>query len=86
MKRIFVLWGLPTFPATLIFSFTGNAIEDLHLDEQNLGLLGMERDFENDSPTLSNSISAGLASAGEFSLPTLVVFLFEQNWVVEVGP
>ncbi|KAF6198806.1 hypothetical protein GE061_006829 [Apolygus lucorum] len=42
----------------------GNALEDLHLDDQNLGILGMDREFENDSPTISNSISAGLASSG----------------------
>lgn len=44
--------------------FSGNALEDLHLDEP-LGLVAsMERDFETDSPTVSHSISAGLANSG----------------------
>ncbi|BET01838.1 Zinc finger C-x8-C-x5-C-x3-H type (and similar) [Nesidiocoris tenuis] len=42
----------------------GNALDDMHLDDQNLGIVGMERDYENDSPTISNPISAGLASSG----------------------
>ncbi|CAH1389841.1 unnamed protein product [Nezara viridula] len=41
-----------------------NALDELHLDEP-LSLIGMDRDFvETDSPTISNSISAGLASSG----------------------
>ncbi|KAK9508815.1 hypothetical protein O3M35_006280 [Rhynocoris fuscipes] len=38
----------------------GNAL-DL---KESLGLVGMDRDFESDSPTISSSISAGLASSG----------------------
>ena len=50
---------------TMYFKFfSGNALDDLHLDEP-LGL-GIDRDFDTDSPTISNSISAGLASSGEF--------------------
>ncbi|XP_014241173.1 RING finger protein unkempt [Cimex lectularius] len=41
----------------------GNPLEDLHVDEP-LGFVGMDRDFETDSPTISNSITAGLASSG----------------------
>ncbi|XP_046659880.1 putative E3 ubiquitin-protein ligase UNKL isoform X2 [Homalodisca vitripennis] len=49
---------------TLCESVVGNALEDLHLDEP-LGLVAsIDRDFETDSPTVSNSISAGLASSG----------------------
>jgi len=45
-------------------SVMGNALEDLHLDEP-LGLVeSIHRDFETDSPTISNSISAGLANSG----------------------
>ncbi|KAG8312226.1 hypothetical protein J6590_026672 [Homalodisca vitripennis] len=48
---------------TLCESVVGNALEDLHLDEP-LGLVAsIDRDFETDSPTVSNSISAGLASS-----------------------
>ncbi|XP_073996998.1 RING finger protein unk isoform X2 [Rhodnius prolixus] len=39
----------------------GNALEDL---EESLGLVGIDRDFESDSPTISSTISAGLASSG----------------------
>uniref|UniRef100_A0A0K8SK27 C3H1-type domain-containing protein n=1 Tax=Lygus hesperus TaxID=30085 RepID=A0A0K8SK27_LYGHE len=53
----------------------GNALEDLHLDDQNLGILGIEREFENDSPTISNSISAGLASSGILGSSAQLIFL-----------
>lgn len=49
----------------IIIMISGNALDDLHLDEP-LGLVSsMDRDFESDSPTVSNSISAGLASSGK---------------------
>lgn len=48
------------------FSFTlGNALEDLNLDEALNLAASMEREYETESPTISNSISAGLASSGE---------------------
>ncbi|XP_075231657.1 RING finger protein unk isoform X2 [Lycorma delicatula] len=48
-----------------IESVVGNPLDDLHLDEQ-LGLVAsIDRDYETGSPTtVSNSISAGLASSG----------------------
>ncbi|ENN76943.1 hypothetical protein D910_07075, partial [Dendroctonus ponderosae] len=41
----------------------GNALDELNLDDLNLSG-ALDRDLENDSPTVSNSISVGLSSAG----------------------
>jgi hypothetical protein len=45
---------------------TGNALEDLNLDEPLNLAASIDRDLETDSPTVSNSISAGLASSGKY--------------------
>lgn len=50
----------------LIF-FAGNALEDLNLDEPLNLAASIDKDLETDSPTVSNSISAGLASSGKYS-------------------
>jgi hypothetical protein len=50
----------------LIF-FAGNALEDLNLDEPLNLAASIDKDLETDSPTVSNSISAGLASSGKHS-------------------
>lgn len=47
------------------YVITGNALDDLHLDEPLNLVASIDRDFETDSPTVSNSISAGLASSGK---------------------
>ncbi|KAH1025294.1 RING finger protein unkempt [Dendroctonus ponderosae] len=44
-------------------SVVGNALDELNLDDLNLSG-ALDRDLENDSPTVSNSISVGLSSAG----------------------
>jgi hypothetical protein len=49
------------------FFFAGNALEDLNLDEPLNLAASIDRDLETDSPTVSNSISAGLASSGKHS-------------------
>ncbi|EFA09041.2 RING finger protein unkempt [Tribolium castaneum] len=41
----------------------GNALDELTLDD-SLNLSGLERDLESESPTVTNSISVGLASSG----------------------
>lgn len=46
-----------------MFLSTGNAIDDLHLDDP-LNLSSLDRDLDIDSPSVSNSISVGLASSG----------------------
>jgi len=50
----------------MIFYFTGNALEDLNLDEPLNLAASIDKDLETDSPTVSNSISAGLASSGKY--------------------
>ena len=50
----------------MIFYFTGNALEDLNLDEPLNLAASLDKDLETDSPTVSNSISAGLASSGKY--------------------
>jgi hypothetical protein len=52
----------------IIFNFTGNALEDLNLDEPLNLAASIDKDLEADSPTVSNSISAGLASSGKYSV------------------
>lgn len=42
---------------------SGNALDDLHL-EDSLNLSSLDRELETGSPTVSNSISVGLASSG----------------------
>lgn len=54
----------------ITFHVTGNALDELHLDDLNLTSLDRELDVE--SPTVSNSISVGLASAGLLSSSTPV--------------
>jgi hypothetical protein len=44
-------------------SVVGNALDELSLDDP-LNLSGLERDLESESPTVTNSISVGLASSG----------------------
>lgn len=41
----------------------GNALDELHLDNP-LNLASLDRDLDTESPTVSNSISVGLASSG----------------------
>ncbi|XP_026281362.1 RING finger protein unkempt isoform X2 [Frankliniella occidentalis] len=50
-----------------IESVVGNALDDLNLDDALNLAASMDRDFETESPTISNSISAGLASSGILS-------------------
>lgn len=50
-----------------VIFFAGNALEDLNLDEPLNLAASIDKDLETDSPTLSNSISAGLASSGKHS-------------------
>ncbi|KAL0279512.1 UNVERIFIED_CONTAM: hypothetical protein PYX00_001052 [Menopon gallinae] len=45
-------------------SVVGNALEDLNLDEPLNLVASIDRDLESDSPAVSNSISASLASTG----------------------
>jgi hypothetical protein len=52
----------------MIFYFAGNALEDLNLDEPLNLAASLDKDLETDSPTVSNSISAGLASSGKYIL------------------
>ncbi|XP_033610946.1 RING finger protein unkempt homolog isoform X2 [Cryptotermes secundus] len=53
------------YPASdTVESVVGNALEDLNLDEPLNLAASIDRDLETDSPTVSNSISAGLASSG----------------------
>lgn len=49
----------------LVSVISGNALDDLNLDDALNLAASMDRDFETESPTISNSISAGLASSGE---------------------
>ncbi|XP_063917837.1 RING finger protein unkempt homolog isoform X2 [Zophobas morio] len=44
-------------------SVVGNALDELTLDD-SLNLTGLDRDLESESPTVTNSISVGLASSG----------------------
>ncbi|XP_069691291.1 RING finger protein unkempt [Periplaneta americana] len=54
----------PFYPASdTVESVVGNALEDLNLDEP-LNLASLDKELDTDSPTVSNSISAGLASSG----------------------
>ncbi|KAJ9578701.1 hypothetical protein L9F63_005063, partial [Diploptera punctata] len=55
----------PFYPACdTVESVVGNALEDLNLDEPLNLAASIDKDLETDSPTVSNSISAGLASSG----------------------
>jgi len=55
----------PFYPASdTVESVVGNALEDLNLDEPLNLAASLDKDLETDSPTVSNSISAGLASSG----------------------
>lgn len=55
----------PFYPASdTVESVVGNALEDLNLDEPLNLAASIDKDLETDSPTVSNSISAGLASSG----------------------
>jgi hypothetical protein len=55
-------------PNSIVFIyFPGNALEDLNLDEPLNLAASIDKDLETDSPTVSNSISAGLASSGKHS-------------------
>ena len=51
--------------------FAGNALEDLNLDDPLNLAASIDKDLETDSPTVSNSISAGLASSGKYSLSNI---------------
>lgn len=55
----------------MVFYFTGNALEDLNLDEPLNLAASIDKDLETDSPTVSNSISAGLASSGKYILSNI---------------
>lgn len=44
---------------------SGNALDDLNLDDALNLAASMDREYETESPTISNSISAGLASSGK---------------------
>jgi hypothetical protein len=59
----------------MIFCFTGNALEDLNLDEPLNLAASLDKDLETDSPTVSNSISAGLASSGKYILSNIGIEL-----------
>lgn len=48
------------------------AFEELNMEEP-LGLAAMDRDYDADSPTISNSISAGLASSGLFNFKCFII-------------
>nr|CAD7396093.1 unnamed protein product [Timema poppensis] len=50
--------------ADTVESVVGNALEDLNLDEPLNLAASLDKDIENDSPSVSNSISAGLVSSG----------------------
>ncbi|GFG31266.1 hypothetical protein Cfor_03270 [Coptotermes formosanus] len=55
----------PFYPASdTVESVVGNALEDLNLDEPLNLAASIDKDLESDSPTVSSSISAGLASSG----------------------
>lgn len=43
--------------------FPGNALDDLHIEDP-LNLSSLDRELETGSPTVTNSISVGLASSG----------------------
>ena len=63
----------------MLFYFTGNALEDLNLDEPLNLAASIDKDLETDSPTVSNSISAGLASSGKYILSNIRVELIYIN-------
>ncbi|XP_022916199.1 RING finger protein unkempt isoform X2 [Onthophagus taurus] len=44
-------------------SVVGNALDELHIEDP-LNLASLDRDLERDSPTVTNSISVGLATSG----------------------
>ncbi|XP_063235365.1 putative E3 ubiquitin-protein ligase UNKL [Bacillus rossius redtenbacheri] len=53
------------YPASdTVESVIGNALDDLTMDDPLNIAASLDKDLENDSPTFSNSISAGLASSG----------------------
>ncbi|CAH0385837.1 unnamed protein product [Bemisia tabaci] len=54
----------PYQPCDTIESVVGNALDDLNLDEPLNLVATLDRDFETDSTSVNNSISAGLASSG----------------------
>lgn len=45
-----------------MFNILGNALDELNLDDLNFSG-ALDRDLETGSPTVSNSISVGLASS-----------------------
>lgn len=63
----------------MIFYFTGNALEDLNLDEPLNLAASLDKDLETDSPTVSNSISAGLASSGKYFFSNIRIELIYIN-------
>lgn len=57
--------AMPFYPTSdTVESVVGNALDDLTLDEPLNLAASLDKDLEVDSPTVSNSISAGLASSG----------------------
>lgn len=44
--------------------FSGSALDELHLDDPMNLVASLDRDLDTESPTVSNSISVGLASSG----------------------
>lgn len=50
---------------SMFFLISGNALDDLNLDEPLNLVATLDRDFETDSTSVNNSISAGLASSGK---------------------
>ncbi|KAK9759031.1 Core histone H2A/H2B/H3/H4 [Popillia japonica] len=55
--------GSSSFFGDTIDSVVSNALDELHLDNP-LNLASLDRDLDTESPTVSNSISVGLASSG----------------------
>ncbi|XP_044734373.1 putative E3 ubiquitin-protein ligase UNKL [Chrysoperla carnea] len=59
------LGQIPYFGASdTVESVVGNALDDLHLDEALNLSASLDNDLDTSSPTISNSISVGLASSG----------------------
>jgi hypothetical protein len=67
---------LQVFNGTVIFYFTGNALEDLNLDEPLNLAASLDKDLETDSPNVSNSISAGLASSGKYFICNIRTYIY----------
>lgn len=56
----------PNFYARCL-SFSGKALDEIHLDDLDMGTLERELDKDMDANSVSSSISAGLSTSGCFS-------------------